>query len=604
MEPAFYLMIFVMNEKNQIEKIIFYGMIFDAKKIMKKILFCLNLLLSISIFAQSSKDISGLVTYNNTPLKDVNIVVENTSIGTITNSKGYYSIKAKKNDVLLFTYLGMRPIKIVIEDVTRTLNIEMIVSENTLKEVTIIGKKRLDFGTKSNKFSTSRGTMNSRKAGFGITYIDGEDLNHAAINLGQSLVGRVSGYRLLTDKYGFQFAYLRSSGSIKQSTNAIWDVDGVIYKSVPPLILDNIKDIRVIRSLAGTVRYGAAGSGGVIVVTTKVTDYENTEDIYSKSNPYTNKEYYNNDALPIEKIKTGKPLHLKLFDTISDSRIAYEKYIEIKSSFEDRPNFHFDIANYFLKIHNDLKNYQNILLDLENYATKNAEVLKALAYNYQKNELHQKALTIYKKIARLRPNYAQSFRDLANAYLHLEDYQNAWKIYRYYLHKGNTIEGNAIGEIMYREMETLYMLKGKVANIKDGFIRKENSSDNISADIRMVFEWNTSEAEFALEFVNPQMQSYIIEHSIAESAELILDEKLKGYTSKEFIIDKIGVGNWLVNINYLGNKKYTPTYLKTTVYYNWGRPNQTERIDIFKLTVKNLKIKLLKLNKIDIDFFK
>ena len=208
----------------------------------------------------------------------------------------------------------------------------------------------------------------------------------------------------------------------------------------------------------------------------------------------------------------------------------------------------------------------------------------------------KKALEIYKTVMRLRPNYAQSFRDLANTYIHLKEYQNAWKIYKYYLHKGYKLEENAIGTIMYREMEALYMLKKEETQIKDIFERKENSSSNISSDVRLVFEWNTSEAEFALEFVNPQQQSYVIEHSLAESNELILDEKIKGYSSKEFIIDKLKDGNWLVNINYLGNKKYIPTYLKLTVYYNWARTNQTEEIKVFKLTAKDLKINLLNLN--------
>lgn len=551
---------------------------------MKKILLICNLLLSISLFSQDLKEISGFITNMNSPLADVNVVVKNTNRGTKTNEKGYYSIEAKEGEIISFVYVGMKTINIVIEDVTKILNIKMIPYENMLDEVTITGNKKTDFGSKSksNKFSTSRGTIDSRKAGYGVSFMDGEDLNLATGGIEAAVQARFGNSRLI---------------------GAIWDIDGAIFKSPPPIDLANVIDVRAIRSLAGTISYGSEGRHGVIIVRTKSGTFDKTH-IASKSNLYTNKEYYNNDALSIESIKNSQPIHIQLFDDIPNSQEAFKKYLEIRSSYENSPNFHFDIADYFLKSHSDIKSYQLVLTDLEYYAEKNAETLKALAYMYQKKSLHDKALNIYKKIMRLRPNYAQSFRDLANAYSHLKDYKNAWKIYRYYIEKGNTLEENAIGEIMYHEMEALYISKSKIANIKDVFKRKENSPDDISTDIRMVFEWNTSEAEFALEFVNPQKQSYVIEHSLDLSEELILDEKLKGYSSKEFIIDEIGTENWLVNINYLGNKKYLPTYLKVTIYYNWGRPNQAESINLFKLTAKDIKIQLLNLNSNSSNFFR
>jgi hypothetical protein len=83
---------------------------------------------------------------------------------------------------------------------------------------------------------------------------------------------------------------------------------------------------------------------------------------------------------------------------------------------------------------------------------------------------------------------------------------------------------------------------------------------------------------------------------LSENSEQILDEKLVGYNSKEFFIEKIGKEDWLINLTYLGNKKYTPTFLKATTYYNWGKPNQREEIKVHELILKNVKAKLLSLN--------
>ena len=40
------------------------------------------------------------------PLAGVNITIKNTSLGTVSDQNGYFSIKAKPGDILIFNYLG------------------------------------------------------------------------------------------------------------------------------------------------------------------------------------------------------------------------------------------------------------------------------------------------------------------------------------------------------------------------------------------------------------------------------------------------------------------------------------------------------------------
>ncbi|MDG2194774.1 MAG: hypothetical protein P8K77_08045, partial [Polaribacter sp.] len=236
-----------------------------------------------------------------------------------------------------------------------------------------------------------------------------------------------------------------------------------------------------------------------------------------------------------------------------------------------------------------------ILKDLEKFDTKNPETLRSVAYKYQELNLHLDALLVYKKLMKIRPNHAQSYRDLANAYVHLKQYKNAWKIYAYYLKKGFSLEENPIGEMMTSEMKALYLLRKETASINDKLAFKNLDVDDTS-DVRIVFEWNTSDAEFSFEFVNQNEQSYVIDHTLYESNDLIIDEKLKGYNSKQYIINPLSAGDWLVNLNYYGNKQNIPTYLKVTTYYDWGRIYQTENIEVFELSLENRKTQLLKIN--------
>jgi tetratricopeptide (TPR) repeat protein len=226
-----------------------------------------------------------------------------------------------------------------------------------------------------------------------------------------------------------------------------------------------------------------------------------------------------------------------------------------------------------------------VLLDSEEYSKSNPEELKIIAYQYQQEGFYENALSVYKKIIKLRPKHIQSYRDLINVYTELKQYKKALNTYNYFFNEGFTIEKNGIGDIMTREAEAL-----------TSKISKTNLPDEKTLDTRIVFEWSSSEAEFTLEFINPQKQVYKIEHTLSDNSSLILDEKLKGYTSREFVIDGDIGGEWLVNLTYYGNKKYAPTYLKTTVFNDWGRPNEIKKTTVFKMTLKDQKTQLFKIN--------
>ena len=62
---------------------------------------------------------------------------------------------------------------------------------------------------------------------------------------------------------------------------------------------------------------------------------------------------------------------------------------------------------------------------------------------------------------------------------------------------------------------------------------------------------------------------------------------------KQFLIDEALQGVWRINLKYHGNKSYEPTYLKATVYYNYGRPSQKKEIKVIAMAEKNVNRELL-----------
>lgn len=69
---------------------------------------------TIFCFAQESTNVKGVVinSVDDSPLESVNIVNLNQVVGTSTNEKGEFEIRAKANDTLHFSYLGFKSIKV------------------------------------------------------------------------------------------------------------------------------------------------------------------------------------------------------------------------------------------------------------------------------------------------------------------------------------------------------------------------------------------------------------------------------------------------------------------------------------------------------------
>jgi hypothetical protein len=115
--------------------------------------------------------------------------------------------------------------------------------------------------------------------------------------------------------------------------------------------------------------------------------------------------------------------------------------------------------------------------------------------------------------------------------------------------------------------------------ISEKFKFNEFSSIDKS-DVRIVFEWS-KDSNVAFELVNPKKQSYTYS---------TVNKEIES-TFKDFYITDLDDGKWKVNI-VAANNKNEPTLLKSTLYRNWGKPNQTQKSKIFYLDKENLKYNL------------
>jgi hypothetical protein len=200
----------------------------------------------------------------------------------------------------------------------------------------------------------------------------------------------------------------------------------------------------------------------------------------------------------------------------------------------------------------------------------------------------------------LRPSYTQSYRDLAASYQEVKNYKKSASIYARYQYLRNeklikVTDSMAINTIVERELYNL--LAHHVDRIADvNGLAKRNEKYVEFDGTRLVFEWNDSEAEFDLQFVNPKKHYHKWEHTMIANADRINEEKMKGYSSEEFLMDNSLPGAWQINVNYKGNKRLKPTYLKATIYHNYGKSSERKEVKVFRLNIKNVNRELFELH--------
>ena len=579
---------------------VFYGLLFTLKRQVSFLFVLLTLFYSISLRAtliqadlQDStvqitfKEVSGYIRSEGSLLSQVHVLVKNTDRQSFSDEKGHYMIQVAIGETIHFSYNGLKSVEVIVEDMTKVLNINLLPEGRMLSEVKMNASSNTVYESPS--FESYFGKLSRRKMGYSNYYVKGENLNSAAVDIVAALDGKVPGYRYNNDGSGNRNAYLRD-----EKQPALWEIDGVLFTDGPPLInLSDVLEVNVIKSPAGLARYGSLGRGGVIIVRTQ-SGMLNTDkmELAQSGESILNENIYKNDAAPIRSQSFVKPFYQTHLDSSSTPGSTFKTFEKLMPVYKEDATFYFDFFDQLNRQKPKNIYADQVLAAMGNNLFHDPVSLKALAYTYESNGMQKEAFKVYQRIISLRPEYAQSYRDLANAYRRNREIANSWNYYMLYLHQVNKLDKVGIGSIIYHEMEEIIYRRPRGFVPTEKFVLKGDMKD-VPKDLRILIEWDSSEAEFELEFVNPEGQAYSFLHNFEYNNEQIIDEKKKGYSSKEFYIDELNKNGWKVNITYSGNKTNKPTYLKVTSYRDWAKKNEARKMKVFKLVEKNRKFNIL-----------
>jgi len=216
-----------------------------------------------------------VVDENGIPLPGATIVESGSSKGTITNMDGEFEIQVGEGKTIEVSYVGYKTKTVT--PTGSTLSIQLEPDASTLNEVLVVG-----YGKQSKSDVTGA-----------VTQIDAskfkQGVNISADNL---LQGKVAGVRVVGasgEPGGGVNVTIRGIGSIRSGSTPLFVVDGVPLSNddVSPtgsnvgfgsssaknplnfLNTSDIESITVLKDASAAAIYGARGSNGVVIITTK-----------------------------------------------------------------------------------------------------------------------------------------------------------------------------------------------------------------------------------------------------------------------------------------------------------------------------------------------
>ena len=239
---------------------------------MRKILLtslCLLMAFCVQLRAQE-RTITGTVTSSDdgTTLPGVSVVVKGTTRGANTDADGKYKITVPSGGQLVFSFVGFEKTTIDVGSKT-IIDLALVPEPNNLNEVVV----------------TAYGGSTAKKDITGaVAQVSGKTIEGLPMQtIDRALQGRAAGVQVTATSGqpgGGINVRVRGVGSINAGNDPLYIIDGVQVASgglsstassnvLASLNPNDIESIQVLKDAAASAIYGAQGSNGVVLITTK-----------------------------------------------------------------------------------------------------------------------------------------------------------------------------------------------------------------------------------------------------------------------------------------------------------------------------------------------
>jgi TonB-linked SusC/RagA family outer membrane protein len=207
------------------------------------------------INAQERNILTGQVNSPDGPVPGANIIVKGTTIGTVTDLDGNYTIEVATGDTLVFSFIGYLEDEMVYSN-QKTYDVILIPDITELDHVVVIGY----------------GDVKKKELTGAVSVVRGDKLeNRQAASVQEVLQGQLAGVQVMSDggAPGSEATILVRGISTVNNNNPLYIVDGSPLDDIEYLNPKDIESVQVLKDASASAIYGSKASNGVIIITTK-----------------------------------------------------------------------------------------------------------------------------------------------------------------------------------------------------------------------------------------------------------------------------------------------------------------------------------------------
>jgi TonB-linked SusC/RagA family outer membrane protein len=208
------------------------------------------------------REITGTVTgTDGVPVAGATVMIENTFTGVSSDAEGNFSIVVSPSDrYLLVSFIGMKQKRVEITSAS-FYEVELEFDVLGLEEVVVVG-----YGTQKKGDVTSS-----------IASVKSENfVKGSVVDAAQLIQGKVAGLAVVMpngDPTAGTQIMLRGTSSLKGGSSPLVLIDGV-PGSLSTVAPEDIESIDVLKDGSAAAIYGTRGTNGVVIITTKRSQYE------------------------------------------------------------------------------------------------------------------------------------------------------------------------------------------------------------------------------------------------------------------------------------------------------------------------------------------
>ena len=261
----------------------------------------------------------------------------------------------------------------------------------------------------------------------------------------------------------------------------------------------------------------------------------------------------------------------------------YEAYLAERKDWAQSPAFFLDCAEEFLK--QDRAIGLRILSNLAELKIEDSALLRVFAWRLQQAGELDRAIVLLRRVAKLRAEEPQSFRDLALALAERgkaaqgkADLEEAMALFLKVAFTPWNRHGDTIPIFALEELNALVAWidrqewKGGDQPSVPAFDKKFRK--NLDVDVRISMSWDADATDVDLHVVEPGGEEAYYGHNRTARGGLVSRDVTDGYGPEEYLIRKAPQGAYAIRAKYYGSHQQTLVGAATvtaTVFTDWGR---------------------------------